>query len=89
MLEFKYAVFLSTFFVFLLEGLFHYNVGKSGLKSLCLPYFGLLNIYIYIYIYTRKCKVLTTLESDELEDARGFQKVAGVQQGLLGHFESK
>ena len=37
MLEFKYAVFISTFFVFLLEGLFHYNVGKSGLRSLCLP----------------------------------------------------
>jgi len=69
MLEFKYAVFLSTFFVFLLEGLFHYNVGKSGLKSLCLPnkydftkivlilgFFSVLNAYIskYLFDYDKK-----------------------------------
>ena len=64
MLEFKYAVFLSTFFVFLLEGLFHYNVGKSGLRSLCLPnkydmckivlilgFFSVLNAYISDILY--------------------------------------
>ena len=64
MLEFKYAVFLSTFFVFLLEGLFHYNVGKSGLRSLCLPnkydmckivlilgFFSVLNAYISNLLY--------------------------------------
>ena len=69
MLDFKYAVFLSTFFVFLLEGLFHYNVGKSGLRSLCLPnkydmckivliliFFSMLNAYIskYLYDYDKK-----------------------------------
>ena len=69
MLDFKYAVFLSTFFVFLLEGLFHYNVGKSGLHSLCLPnkydlckivliliFFSMLNAYIskYLYYYDKK-----------------------------------
>jgi hypothetical protein len=69
MLDFKYAVFLSTFFVFLLEGLFHYNVGKSGLRSLCLPnkydlckivliliFFSMLNAYIskYLYDYEKK-----------------------------------
>jgi hypothetical protein len=69
MLDFKYAVFLSTFFVFLLEGLFHYNVGKSGLKSLCLPnkydfykivlilgFFSVLNAYIskYLFDYDKK-----------------------------------
>lgn len=64
MLDFKYAVFLSTFFVFLLEGLFHYNVGKTGLRSLCLPnkydlckivliliFFSMLNAYISKYLY--------------------------------------
>ena len=64
MLELKYAVFLSTFFVFLLEGLFHYNVGKSGLRSLCLPnkydmckivlilgFFSVLNAYISDILY--------------------------------------
>lgn len=64
MLDFKYAVFLSTFFVFLLEGLFHYNVGKSGLRSLCLPnkydmckivliliFFSMLNVYISKYLF--------------------------------------
>lgn len=64
MLDFKYAVFLSTFFVFLLEGLFHYNVGKTGLRSLCLPnkydlckivliliFFSMLNVYISKYLY--------------------------------------
>jgi|TARA_Y100000389_G_C17222034_1_gene393802 hypothetical protein len=69
MLDFKYAVFLSTFFVFLLEGLFHYNVGKSGLRSLCLPnkydmckivliliFFSMLNAYIskYLFDYEKK-----------------------------------
>lgn len=69
MLDFKYAVFLSTFFVFLLEGLFHYNVGKTGLRSLCLPnkydfckivliliFFSMLNVYIskYLYDYDKK-----------------------------------
>tara|TARA_B100000902_G_scaffold391942_1_gene443450 strand:+ start:894 stop:1109 length:216 start_codon:yes stop_codon:yes gene_type:complete len=69
MLDFKYAVFLSTFFVFLLEGLFHYNVGKTGLKSLCLPnkydfckivlilgFFSVLNAYIskYLFDYDKK-----------------------------------
>lgn len=69
MLDFKYAVFLSTFFVFLLEGLFHYNVGKSGLRSLCLPnkydmckivliliFFSMLNAYIskYLFDYDKK-----------------------------------
>tara|TARA_B100000424_G_scaffold181599_1_gene140511 strand:- start:741 stop:950 length:210 start_codon:yes stop_codon:yes gene_type:complete len=69
MLDFKYAVFLSTFFVFLLEGLFHYNVGKTGLRSLCLPnkydlckivliliFFSMLNAYIskYLYDYDKK-----------------------------------
>ena len=64
MLDFKYAVFLSTFFVFLLESLFHYNVGKSGLRSLCLPnkydmckivliliFFSMLNVYISKYLF--------------------------------------
>ena len=37
MLNFKYAVFISTFFVFLLEGLFHYNIGKNGLRSFRFP----------------------------------------------------
>lgn len=69
MLDFKYAVFLSTFFVFLLEGLFHYNVGKTGLRSLCLPnkydmckivliliFFSMLNAYIskYLFDYDKK-----------------------------------
>ncbi len=69
MLDFKYAVFLSTFFVFLLEGLFHYNVGKTGLRSLCFPnkydlckivliliFFSMLNAYIskYLYDYDKK-----------------------------------
>ena len=69
MLDFKYAVFLSTFFVFLLEGLFHYNVGKTGLRSLCLPnkydmckivliliFFSMFNAYIskYLYDYDKK-----------------------------------
>jgi hypothetical protein len=58
-LDFKYAVFISTFFVFLLEGLFHYNVGKTGLHSICFPnkydmckiililtFFSFLNAYI-------------------------------------------
>jgi len=73
MLDFKYAVFLSTFFVFLLEGLFHYNVGKSGLRSLCLPnkydmckivliliFFSMLNAYIskYLFDYDKKNKII-------------------------------
>jgi hypothetical protein len=71
MLEFKYAVFLSTFFVFLLEGLFHYNVGKSGLRSLCLPnkydmckivlilgFFSVLNAYISDLLYNDDDKTI-------------------------------
>ena len=71
MLEFKYAVFLSTFFVFLLEGLFHYNVGKSGLRSLCLPnkydmckiililgFFSVLNAYISDLLYNDNDKTI-------------------------------
>jgi len=71
MLEFKYAVFLSTFFVFLLEGLFHYNVGKSGLRSLCLPnkydmckiililgFFSVLNAYISNLLYNEDDKTI-------------------------------
>tara|TARA_B110000211_G_C13604455_1_gene346153 strand:+ start:262 stop:477 length:216 start_codon:yes stop_codon:yes gene_type:complete len=71
MLEFKYAVFLSTFFVFLLEGLFHYNVGKSGLRSLCLPnkydmckiililgFFSVLNAYISDLLYNEDDKTI-------------------------------
>ena len=71
MLEFKYAVFLSTFFVFLLEGLFHYNVGKSGLHSLCLPnkydmckiililgFFSVLNAYISDLLYNDNDKTI-------------------------------
>ena len=71
MLDFKYAVFLSTFFVFLLEGLFHYNVGKSGLSSLCLPnkydmckivlilgFFSVLNAYISDILYNYNDKTI-------------------------------
>ena len=71
MLEFKYAVFISTFFVFLLEGLFHYNVGKSGLRSLCLPnkydmckiililgFFSVLNAYISDLLYSDNDKTI-------------------------------
>jgi hypothetical protein len=71
MLEFKYAVFISTFFVFLLEGLFHYNVGKSGLRSLCLPnkydmckiililgFFSVLNAYISDLLYNDNDKTI-------------------------------
>ena len=71
MLEFKYAVFISTFFVFLLEGLFHYNVGKSGLRSLCLPnkydmskiililgFFSVLNAYISDLLYNENDKTI-------------------------------
>ena len=70
-LEFKYAVFISTFFVFLLEGLFHYNVGKSGLRSLCLPnkydmckiililgFFSVLNAYISDLLYNEDDKTI-------------------------------
>ena len=71
MLEFKYAVFISTFFVFLLEGLFHYNVGKSGLRSLSLPnkydmskiililgFFSVLNAYISDLLYNDNDKTI-------------------------------
>jgi hypothetical protein len=30
-------VFISTFIVFFIEALFHYNVGKNGLKTFILP----------------------------------------------------
>jgi len=71
MLDFKYAVFLSTFFVFLLEGLVHYNIGKTGLRSICFPnkydlckiililgFFSILNAYIsdLLYNYNKKIK---------------------------------
>ena len=69
MLKFKYAVFISTFCVFLLEGLFHYNIGKSGLTNfkfpglydlckivLILTLFSIINAYIskFLYDYDRK-----------------------------------
>ena len=37
MINFKYAVFISTFFIFLIEAILHYNVGKNGLSSCKLP----------------------------------------------------
>jgi len=37
MINFKYAVFISTFFIFLIEAILHYNVGKNGLHSCKLP----------------------------------------------------
>ena len=59
------------FFVFLLEGLFHYNVGKSGLRSLCLPnkydmckiililgFFSVLNAYISDLLYNEDDKTI-------------------------------
>ena len=62
---------ISTFFVFLLEGLFHYNVGKSGLRSLCLPnkydmckiililgFFSVLNAYISDLLYNDNDKTI-------------------------------
>ena len=33
MINFKYAVFISTFFIFLIEAILHYNVGKNGLTK--------------------------------------------------------
>ena len=67
MLKFKYAVFISTFFVFLLEGLFHYNIGKNGLTQFILPpkmdllkivsilaVFSIINAYISKYIFEYK-----------------------------------
>ena len=37
MINFKYAVFISTFFIFFIEAILHYNVGKNGLHSCKLP----------------------------------------------------
>ena len=37
MINFKYAVFISTFFIFLIEAILHYNVGLNGLTKLVLP----------------------------------------------------
>jgi len=69
MLKFKYAVFISTFAVFLLEGLFHYNVGKNGLTSFIFPkssdllkivliltFFSAINAYVskFIFDYDKK-----------------------------------
>jgi hypothetical protein len=64
MINFKYAVFISTFVVFLLEGLFHYNVGKNGLTSfkfpelydfikilLILTFFSGINAYVSKFIF--------------------------------------
>ena len=64
MINFKGAVFISTFCVFLLEGLFHYNVGNNGLRKfrfpnsydlckivLILAIFSYINAYISKYIF--------------------------------------
>ena len=64
MLNFKISVFISTFFVFLLEGLFHYNVGKNGLQKFTFPnsydlckivlilsIFSIINAYISKFIF--------------------------------------
>ena len=37
MIKFKYAVFISTFSIFLIEAILHYNVGLNGLTKLELP----------------------------------------------------
>jgi hypothetical protein len=53
MLKFKYAVFLSTFIVFFIEGLFHYNVGKNGLKTFKFPEsYDLLKIILILTIFS-------------------------------------
>ena len=72
MLNLKISVFISTFFVFLLEGLFHYNIGNNGLSrfkfpnsyDLCkiviiLAIFSTINAYIskFIFDYNEKNKV--------------------------------
>ena len=64
MSNFKYVVFISTFFVFLFEGLVHYNIGKNGLTSFILPkisdlykivliliLFSFINAYISNFLY--------------------------------------
>ena len=51
MINFKYAVFISTFFIFLIEAILHYNVGQNGLTKLVLPnYYNMFKI-IGILIY--------------------------------------
>jgi len=69
MLNFKYAVFISTFFVFLLEGLFHYNIGKNSLRNFQFPnkydlfkiifiliIFSIINVFVskLLYEYDKK-----------------------------------
>jgi hypothetical protein len=66
MLDFKYAVFISTFFVFLLEGLFHYNVGKNGLRSFRFPdKYNLLKIISILIIFS----IINTFVSKLLYDS--------------------
>ena len=69
MINFKYAVFISTFFIFLIEAILHYNVGLNGLTKLELPnlfnMFKIISILVvfsianaslskYIYNYNKK-----------------------------------
>ena len=53
MIKFKYAVFISTFFIFLIEAILHYNVGKNGLTKLVLPnYYNMFKIIGILLIFS-------------------------------------
>lgn len=53
MINFKYAVFISTFFIFLIEAILHYNVGKNGLTKLVLPnYYNMFKIIGILLIFS-------------------------------------
>ena len=53
MINFKYAVFISTFFIFLIEAILHYNVGQNGLTKLVLPnYYNMFKIIGILLIFS-------------------------------------
>ena len=53
MINFKYAVFISTFFIFLIEAILHYNVGQNGLTKLVLPnYYNMFKIIGILIIFS-------------------------------------